>query len=98
MHASCLVAEFESWDATRIAIEVLRTHDFHSDALSLVWKGHEGPLGQLERSSHDDGDSHGIEKSMGIGAAIAAVAGIPLGITSVMGPTTKTECGRVTSC
>ncbi len=85
MHAACLVAEYESHRAAKIGIEVLRLNDFHADAISIAWKGHEKALEKLDR--HED--KHAVlevEMSMGVGAAIAAIAGIPLGICSIMGP------------
>ncbi len=84
MHAACLVAEFESQEAAEVGIEVLRKFDFHTDAISVVWKGHTKELEKVDRG--DDENSLSVEKSTGIGAAIAAGVGTPLSITTVMGP------------
>jgi len=85
MHAACLVAEYESHATAKVGIEVLRLNDFHADAISVAWKGHEAALEKLDRHE-DDHDMFEVEKAMGAGAAIAAIAGIPLGICSIMGP------------
>jgi hypothetical protein len=85
MHAACLVAEFESHEAARVGIDVLRKFDFHADAISVAWKGHTKALEKVDRGN-DQEDPYEIEKSMGIGAAIAAMVGTPLAITTVMGP------------
>lgn len=85
MRAACLVAEYPSHDKAKVGIEVLRNFDFHADAISLVWRGHEEALRKLDRRS-DSPDRHDVEKAMGTGAALASIAGIPLGICSIMGP------------
>jgi len=85
MHAACLVAEYNSHAAAKIGIEVLRKFDFHADAISIAWRGHEQALQKLDQ--HDDkNDELDVVKSMGGGAEIAELAGIPLGTGTIMGP------------
>ncbi|TWU20606.1 hypothetical protein Pla52o_44840 [Novipirellula galeiformis] len=85
MHAACLVAEYESHKGAKIGLEVLRKFDFHADAVSVCWRGHVKALEKVHRSDEEE-DNYGAEKSMGIGAAIAALAGTPLAVSSIMGP------------
>lgn len=85
MRAACLVAEYKSHAAAKVGIEVLRKSDFHADAISIVWRGHEEALQKLDRRGEHH-DPHDVQKAMGAGAALAALAGIPLGIASIMGP------------
>lgn len=90
MHAACVVAEYDSLDDVKVAVEVLRKNDFHADAISFVWKGHERALEKVQRKTFGgeslDERLADEERSMGIGALIGAIPGIQLGITTIMGP------------
>ncbi len=85
MQAACLVAEYESHGAAKVGLEVLRKSDFHTDAVSVAWKGHTRALGKVDRRGVSD-KQVGVERSMEIGAGIGALVGTPLAIGSVMGP------------
>jgi len=57
MHAACLVAEFDNHTTVEIAVEVLRKSNFHPDAISIVWKGHEAALEKIGRQQdHSEND------------------------------------------
>lgn len=85
MHAACLVAEYKSHAAAKIGIEVLGKFDFHADAISVAWRGNEQALQKLDRPDDKNAELDAGE-SMGGGAAIAALAGIPLGAATLIGP------------
>ncbi|QDV85849.1 hypothetical protein [Planctomycetes bacterium TBK1r] len=84
MHAACLVAEYANRDTMKIGLEVLRKSDFHPDAISVAWRGHTEALRKVER--HEETDELGVGGSMAIGAIVASIVGIPIGISSIMGP------------
>jgi len=50
MQAACLVAEYRSPDKVKITLEVLRKCDFHTDAISVAWGGHESALEKVNRN------------------------------------------------
>jgi len=85
MEAACLVAEYESREAAEVGVEVLHTEDFHDDAISIARRGEEEALQKLDRQEAERGDVE-ADKAVGVGAAIAAIAGVPISVFSMVGP------------
>ncbi len=86
MHAACVVAEFDSMSKAKVALEVLELNDFKSDAVSLVWRGHEDAIQQIDQDEQGHREPHEVEHSMELGAALGAFCTTYLSIATLMVP------------
>ncbi|EMI15744.1 putative membrane protein [Rhodopirellula maiorica SM1] len=89
MNAECLVAVYDSLSKAEVGVEVLEKFDFAPDAVSLVWRGHEEALENLdwERGAKIAKD---VAASMGLGAVLSSAVALPLSIATLMVPVVVT--------
>ncbi|WP_442512016.1 DUF1269 domain-containing protein [Novipirellula sp. SH528] len=89
MNAECLVAVYDTLPKAQVGVEVLEKFDFATDAVSLVWRGHEEALANLdwERGATIKRD---VAASMGLGAVLSGAVALPLSIATLMIPVVVT--------
>lgn len=86
MHADCLVAEFRSMEKAKVALEVLQLNDFASDAVSVVYRGHEEALEQIDQQAGYHVEPGDVEHSMELGAVMGASLATYVSVATLMVP------------
>lgn len=86
MYDECLVAEYQSMEDARTALDVLETFGFTTDSVSLVSQQNASELEQIGEMERDSAATTKSGKSTGLGALIGGSAAAPLALVTMVGP------------
>lgn len=82
----CLIAEYDSFPAAVVGLKVLETDGFTSDTVSVVTRGDDPALHELDEMVDRTSDSPPLGKSTGVGGLVGGSLGVALGAMSMVGP------------
>jgi uncharacterized membrane protein len=84
MQDKCVVAEYETPDKARTALEVLARRGFTQETVSVVTRQDRAPLDTLEQGLHEKQSADAAGMGAGVGALLAGGVVAPLAIGSMV--------------
>ncbi len=86
MSGQCVVAEFDSLQRARTALQVLAKSDYHEEHVSFVVRGDDPELNLLQQISEESEDTVESRAGAGAGGLLGGALAVPLAAGTMIGP------------